>query len=894
MRVLFSNPRHRGLIGLFITVSSHVCWALTSICPPSEESFSVDDFVTSLHGLPMMIFFSIAAHTAMQMAMEVRQDARDVGAPVIAVTGIAGLFYLCGYTRKLTRTSSVFPDATEYPLRYLMWIFTTPCVIISAGRNSDWDTSSINLIAAADILMIASGYAATLTVLGANVRLAAEVVSCLLFVVTIFGWVSLERSSHVKVLESLESTFGGKISKVKDERREAGYLQGKALLGIKGYVSMVQMISWCGFPLVWYLRKYGKMDRTTVEVVYVVLELVSKGVFAICESGISTSINHIIWECSMVQVVKQIAEQTVKGSSSQKDEFGQMMRSDSSQSRNSSRSSEDRCPAPYPRTVRQSTGNLSAKRLNPLSSGDDQSEDRQRDEFGQLMRSDSSQSRNSSRSSEDRCPAPYPRTVRQSTGNLSAKRLSPLSSGGDQSENRLSRPSSGKNSHGRLSSGGGIFSPSADEDINRWLRENTGTMAEADKGQQQKFAPRDLSRLPANFTQEGKIEILLVDSDMSEAAHVIKEASSMGATVTHCEDPRAVINLFSTTSRKRIVSSSSSSSANDVFASGQPCSLKETRKSRPDIVFFGHDDGWGDDRMELLSWLHTSFKGELPIIVLVTMELHMDANNDEMVSDMLANGASDFIVRPVHRVSIKTRVQNILEISKGRCLKRELEDCQNLLNRVYRQRTLDQLLSGQSVIADSHEDVTILFAGIVDFDELYSKIPTSEIILILNELFSEFDRAADLVDVYKVDSVADHYICASGVDETCGQHAERMIDMAKRMINAVKLFKCEHDIRIRIGIHTGNVYSGVVGRKCPKWCFYGETIRTASLMETTSAPMCIQISDGTREALHLDGSDVESVELSEHIVSGQAVKTHLIKHGDYKAALNRRSDGGAG
>ena len=782
----------------------------------------------------MMIFFSIAAHTAMQMAMEVRQDARDVGAPVIAVTGIAGLFYLCGYTRKLTRTSSVFPDATEYPLRYLMWIFTTPCVIISAGRNSDWDTSSINLIAAADILMIASGYAATLTVLGANVRLAAEVVSCLLFVVTIFGWVSLERSSHVKVLESLESTFGGKISKVKDERREAGYLQGKALLGIKGYVSMVQMISWCGFPLVWYLRKYGKMDRTTVEVVYVVLELVSKGVFAICESGISTSINHIIWECSMVQVVKQIAEQTVKGSSSQKDEFGQMMRSDSSQSRNSSRSSEDRCPAPYPRTVRQSTGNLSAKRLSPLSSG------------------------------------------------------------GDQSENRLSRPSSGKNSHGRLSSGGGIFSPSADEDINRWLRENTGTMAEADKGQQQKFAPRDLSRLPANFTQEGKIEILLVDSDMSEAAHVIKEASSMGATVTHCEDPRAVINLFSTTSRKRIVSSSSSSSANDVFASGQPCSLKETRKSRPDIVFFGHDDGWGDDRMELLSWLHTSFKGELPIIVLVTMELHMDANNDEMVSDMLANGASDFIVRPVHRVSIKTRVQNILEISKGRCLKRELEDCQNLLNRVYRQRTLDQLLSGQSVIADSHEDVTILFAGIVDFDELYSKIPTSEIILILNELFSEFDRAADLVDVYKVDSVADHYICASGVDETCGQHAERMIDMAKRMINAVKLFKCEHDIRIRIGIHTGNVYSGVVGRKCPKWCFYGETIRTASLMETTSAPMCIQISDGTREALHLDGSDVESVELSEHIVSGQAVKTHLIKHGDYKAALNRRSDGGAG
>ena len=428
-----------------------------------------------------------------------------------------------------------------------------------------------------------------------------------------------------------------------------------------------------------------------------------------------------------------------------------------------------------------------------------------------------------------------------------------------------------------------------------------------------KFPTIDLSKLPSHFDQEGFLEILLVDSDMSEVEQVAELANSLGVKVTHCFHPAAVLNLFvpqrqnsSSTSGLRVIAAEqSAAAAASIGASGslsptgadrsgstsQPhtptsSSSPRGRKVRPDVVFVGYDSEWKDDWLGLVKWLDTTFKSKLPQIILVTPSFIQADSEDGMMTKAMSNGASDFIVRPIYSVSLKTRVQNLLKIKQGKHVKEERDDMQKLLNRMLPQRVMDQLLSGQGVIADSHPDVTVLFADIVDFTSLSSTIPTSEIILILNELFCEFDRAVDLADVYKVETIGDCYMCAAGHDGS-QHHAERMVDMARRMIDAVKSFTSPHDIRIRIGIHTGNVFTGVVGTKCPRWCFFGDTVNTASRMESTSFPMCIQMSESTHRALVEDESEVDAVlfPVEREIKGKGTMKTYLVKHGAYEMAL---------
>ena len=829
VRVRGRTLSRRVVVAAFVAVSSHICRFLEHLAPATGKGSAEDTAVASLHGLPMMVFFSIAAHTTMQAVMEVRQDARDIASPVSAVTTIAGLFYLCGYMQRLTLTASVFPGGKgEYPLRYLMWAFTTPCFIFSAGHSSKWQSSSVRFFMSSDILMIVSGYMATLATLDANVRIVAEMVSCVCFVITVVGWVGMVRSSHAKAVEALEKIFKKDGADEQEGSIEGSgdatqYLRGMGLLRKKGYVAMVEIVSWVGFPLVWYLCKYGKIDDFTEEALYVALDLLSKGVYAICECAISASMNHVIWENSLVEeMVEKAVEKSMKLSTK------------------------------LPRD--SSTPSLE---LNTSVRGAEL--------FEQFM---NERERRPSSPGFDRLPCTPGRVSSES---LSSRHSSLQSIHKHELSVLLSQASMGQD----------------DDSINAWLRERTNIPDGG--GLKDRFIPKDLSKMPGNFQVNGTLEILLIDSDMSEAVKIMDDVSSLGATVTLCKDPLAVLDLFGSNSGPRRSASMAELARAGSDSPRERDSPRTKRKTRPDVVLMGYDPEWGDDWLTLLRWLIKSFKGELSVIMLVTPEMHMNADKDETLSDALKNGASDFMVRPIHRLQIKTRVQNILEISNGKRIKKERDDFQNLLHRMIPQRVMGQLLSGQGVIADSHADVTVLFADIVNFTTLASNIPTSEIILILNELFSEFDRAVDIADVYKVETIGDCYMCAAGFDGD-GNHAERMVDMAMRMIDAVNAFKSSHDIRIRIGIHTGNVFTGVVGTKCPRWCLYGDTVNTASRMESTSFPMCIQLSDSTRESLDSDGSYVESVRLSDRVIKGKGVlSTHLVKYGEYQAALSELS-----
>ena len=126
-----------------------------------------------------------------------------------------------------------------------------------------------------------------------------------------------------------------------------------------------------------------------------------------------------------------------------------------------------------------------------------------------------------------------------------------------------------------------------------------------------------------------------------------------------------------------------------------------------------------------------------------------------------------------------------------------------------------------------------------------------EVVTLLNSLYKLFDARIDRYDVYKVETINDSYMVASGLPVKNGnKHAAEIGTMALDLLAGSSVFVVPHrpedKLQLRIGIHTGPVVSGVVGSKMPRYCLFGDTINTASRMETTGEPMKIHISMETK------------------------------------------------
>ncbi|GIL60649.1 hypothetical protein Vafri_15185 [Volvox africanus] len=169
-------------------------------------------------------------------------------------------------------------------------------------------------------------------------------------------------------------------------------------------------------------------------------------------------------------------------------------------------------------------------------------------------------------------------------------------------------------------------------------------------------------------------------------------------------------------------------------------------------------------------------------------------------------------------------------------------------------------------LATSHEQVTLLFADIQGFTPMCKVLEPRVVMAFLNDLFTRFDSRLDEFGVYKVETIGDCYFVAGGLicqDEhgmpavraegpTDPQHAEQVFSFAKAMLDAasgMSLPTTSEAIKIRIGLHSGPVVSGVVGQRMPRFCLFGDTVNTASRMESTGVPGCIHVSEATRNLL---------------------------------------------
>jgi len=197
---------------------------------------------------------------------------------------------------------------------------------------------------------------------------------------------------------------------------------------------------------------------------------------------------------------------------------------------------------------------------------------------------------------------------------------------------------------------------------------------------------------------------------------------------------------------------------------------------------------------------------------------------DHMLTQLGRHGGFDLTVRTV----------GDLEVERARS--------HQLLLNVLPQRIIDRLNAGEQLIADGHDDVTVLFSDIVGFTAISSGTPPSRLVEQLNVLFSAFDAICDATGVDKIKTVGDAYLAVGGLAGDGPEGEVAIANAALQMMALAEEGASQSGWRIRIGIHAGPIVAGVVGTSKFAYDVWGDTVNTASRLETTSEPGRIHVS----------------------------------------------------
>ncbi|XP_039679031.1 retinal guanylyl cyclase 2-like isoform X2 [Perca fluviatilis] len=184
----------------------------------------------------------------------------------------------------------------------------------------------------------------------------------------------------------------------------------------------------------------------------------------------------------------------------------------------------------------------------------------------------------------------------------------------------------------------------------------------------------------------------------------------------------------------------------------------------------------------------------------------------------------------------------------------ERQKTDKLIGQLLPKSVAQALKKGKPVQPEHYSDCTLYFSDIVGFTTISFLSEPIEVVDLLNDLYTMFDAIIARHDVYKVETIGDAYMVASGIPNRNGnRHAGEVANMSLELLHSIGEFKIKHmpeiKVKIRIGLHSGPVVAGVVGLTMPRYCLFGDTVTTASLMESSGLPYRIHISLSTVKVL---------------------------------------------
>src|SRR5688572_7630334 len=243
--------------------------------------------------------------------------------------------------------------------------------------------------------------------------------------------------------------------------------------------------------------------------------------------------------------------------------------------------------------------------------------------------------------------------------------------------------------------------------------------------------------------------------------------------------------------------------------------------------------------------------GYLPVLVITAQPEHK--------LRALKAGARDFVSKPFDVAEVLLRVRNMVEVRLLHFEAKKLYDqvvaehkvSEGLLLNVLPHAIVERLKARPEVIADSFSDATILFAGLHDFSRLTEGMAAADVVKLLGEIYSGFDTVVQKLGLEKIKTIGDAYLVAAGVPLPRPDHAEAIAEAALAFQQEIVRHEAPNGetFSLRIGIDTGLVVAGVIGKSKFSYDVWGETVNTAWQMEIYGAPGHIQVNENTHARL---------------------------------------------